>query len=290
MSKRSGLWLFALAVASINLASGCGGEGMGGANAETTVKIRPTDSASDPNGGPADGQSKKGETAAAEGFGTLHARVVFEGTAPTLSPLIAKGAQIKDAICSAQAVPNESLVVGDGNGVENVFVWLQKIPKGAPASKPSEDPVIFDQVGCRFTPHAMVVRVGRPVNIVSGDNLAHNTHTFPVRNPTGFNQVIKALSRVGEIMTYEKSENQPIQVKCDFHAWMIAYQLPLDHPFGAVTDKNGELTIEGLPAGEHKFKVWHEAAGFLSRNLKVTIKPDETTEQTIPYPASKYSP
>ena len=37
-----------------------------------------------------------------------------------------------------------------------------------------------------------------------------------------------------------------------------AWHLPLDHPYGAVTDADGNFTIKNLPVGTHKFRIWHE--------------------------------
>jgi hypothetical protein len=70
---------------------------------------------------------------------------------------------------------------------------------------------------------------------------------------------------------------------------MTAYQLPIDHPYAAVTDENGQFTIPDLPTGKHSFILWHEAAdgGFVERKLAVEIKSGETTEMQIDYPVEK---
>ncbi|MCA9066870.1 MAG: hypothetical protein KDA96_27575, partial [Planctomycetaceae bacterium] len=75
------------------------------------------------------------------------------------------------------------------------------------------------------------------------------------------------------------------------HTWMLAWQLPLDHPFAAVTDENGNFEIPNLPAGTHKFIVWHEGAdgGFVHRDFTVTISAGGDTTAEIEYPASKLS-
>ena len=70
----------------------------------------------------------------------------------------------------------------------------------------------------------------------------------------------------------------PIQVKCDLHNWMLAYWLVLDHPYSAITQADGSFEIQNLPAGTHKFRVWHERVGYLERKLSVEIQDGETTE------------
>jgi hypothetical protein len=60
---------------------------------------------------------------------------------------------------------------------------------------------------------------------------------------------------------------------------MLAWHLPLDHPYGAVTDEKGEFTIADLPAGEHRFLVYHEGKKLME--YPVTIQVDQTTPVEI---------
>ncbi|MBT6056351.1 MAG: hypothetical protein HOH16_13070, partial [Planctomycetaceae bacterium] len=64
--------------------------------------------------------------AAGSGPGNLVGRFILDGAAPNLSPLIAKGASVKDAeYCSAEAVPNQSLVVGEMESAMDLEVPLE---------------------------------------------------------------------------------------------------------------------------------------------------------------------
>ena len=74
---------------------------------------------------------------------------------------------------------------------------------------------------------------------------------------------------------------------------MLAFHLPLDHPFGAVTDKDGNFKIENLPPGDYQFKVWHEKAdggkgGFLESKYKVSVKGGDVPPVTISADAAKF--
>ena len=232
-----------------------------------------------------------GPQAGPAGYGTLTGTVTYTGTVAAKPPLVAKGdAGARDAaVCAAEPVPDESLVVNAENkGLANVIVFLAKAPANVKEElkAPPEEPAVFDQKGCRFLPHIVVVRVGQQMLIKSDDPIAHNTHTFPSRNDV-FNSTIAANDRQGVPTTYKKPENAPVEVKCDLHTWMKAYHFPVDHPYVAMTDENGKFTIEGLPAGKHVFKVWQERGQFLEAKLTVEIKPDETTTQDLTYGADK---
>ena len=71
--------------------------------------------------------------------------------------------------------------------------------------------------------------------------------------------------------------------------WMAAYHLPLDHEFFAVTDAKGKFEIKNLPAGTHKFNIWHEKAGYLNRELSISIKGGAAEDRTLKYAPSKFA-
>lgn len=279
-STTQGLML-GLVVGLLFSASGCGG----GAAAHTTVRYRPSRPEAAQEAVADATASGAGPTeAAAEGFGSLKGRVTLQGDFASLAPLYPAGGAPKDgSVCGVMAIPDESVVASNG-GLSNVFIYLAKAPKQVPPA--SAEPVIFDQKSCIFLPHALIVQTGQPLMILNADAALHNTHTFPKRN-TDFNQGVQPNDRAGVKLVYARAESQPIQVKCDVHPWMIAYHLPLDHPYAAVSGADGSFEIKNLPAGKHDFKVWHEKGGELQKSLTVTIKANEVTEQEISVATSK---
>ncbi len=280
-----------LVLCLISATLGCSEFG-GGAGVVPDVTFVPADAAAAPTDGGGDAAGASTDASAPTGAaGTFSGKVVLTGTAPTLAPTVRLGADIKDKeVCAAIEMADERLLVGEGNGVANVFVFLPRAPKGGKALEASTEPLMFDQKNCRFTPHCLIVPVGREVRVLSDDPIAHNTHTYP-KKQDGINTGVTPMDRVGEKVRfqYKKSEGAPYTVMCDFHTWMIAYHLVLDHPYAALTDASGAFTIPDLPPGKHVFMVWHEAAdgGFVERKLTVEIKPGEATEQQIEYSSGK---
>ncbi|MEZ6129943.1 MAG: carboxypeptidase regulatory-like domain-containing protein [Planctomycetaceae bacterium] len=285
--RQSFLWSFTLAASAV--LAGCGEYG-GGAVVVPRVTFLPADLSGD--GAGAASEDTTGDPSAdvsAGGVGSIVGRVQFQGGDMNLAPLFVKGADIKDKeVCAAVDVPDERLVLGADNGVANVFVFMKKAPKGAPKMTPPTEPLIFDQKNCRFLPRCMIVPVGQAVKVLSDDPIAHNTHTNPAKN-NSVSQLVDPGDRAGTLeLTYTRSED-PFSVTCDFHTWMKAYHMPMDHPYGAVTDENGKFEIQNVPAGDHEFVVWHESADgqYLERKLKVKVGVGEPTTLEIPYPADK---
>ncbi len=278
------LWL-------ISATFGCSEFG-GGAGVVPDVTFVPADAVASSTDGGGDAAVPSTDVSAATGAaGTFSGKVVLSGTAPALAPVIRQGADVKDKeVCAAIEMADERLLLGEGSGVANVFVFLPRAPKGGKALEASTEPLMFDQKNCRFIPHCLIVPVGREVRVLSDDSIAHNTHTNP-KKQTGLSQVVNPMDRVGDAVRfqYRKTEGVPFTVTCDFHGWMLAYHLVLDHPYAALTDGSGAFSIPDLPPGKHVFMVWHEAAdgGFVERKLTVEIKPGETTEQQIAYSSDK---
>ena len=63
-------------------------------------------------------------------------------------------------------------------------------------------------------------------------------------------------------------------MRCNLHPWMHSYIAVFDHPFFAVTGKDGAFQLPSLPPGEYTLEAWHERLGTLTQ--KITIAPGET--------------
>jgi hypothetical protein len=227
-------------------------------------------------------------------WGTIKGQVVAAGPVDPLKLLITKGdASAKDsAVCAAHDVPDESLLVDSKTGgVANVVVYLQKKPtKIHPELVKSKDgEVVFDQKSCRFLPHVLLVRTDQKVRVVSDDAIAHNTHTYPLKNKQE-NFVVSPNDRTGVVVpSVNIVERLPAKVGCDIHPWMQAYWVILDHPYAAVTKADGSFEIKDVPVGDHVFTVWQEKVGYLDKAYKVTVKAGDNDLKPIKVPVATLS-
>ena len=75
-----------------------------------------------------------------------------------------------------------------------------------------------------------------------------------------------------------------VPFKCDVHGWMNAYAGVLDHPYYAVSDKDGKFELKTLPPGTYTIEAWHEKLGTTTQS--VTLGQKETKEVNFTFKAS----
>ena len=201
-------------------------------------------------------------TATADGPGVIAGTITFDGTPPPRRPL----PMDSDPKCVADAgAVSELVVVGPGNGLRDVFVYVKE-GLGNRSYRAPETPVILDQKGCRYVPHVFGVQVGQPVQISNSDPTLHNVNATPKDN-RGFN-FGQVPSTPSVPRTFDKPEIG-VPFRCDVHPWMNAYGGVVPHPFFAVTKEDGSFEIKGLPAGTYTVELWHERLGTQTQSVTV---------------------
>jgi plastocyanin len=208
---------------------------------------------------------------------TVTGTITFAGKPPALKPL----SMDADPACAKKhsgPVPAEMLVLGNGNTMANVILWVSKgLPAGKTYPAP-KTPVTLDQKGCVYVPHAMGIMIGQPYRILNSDGILHNIHTLPKINRS-FNRAMPATSKETST-TFDKPE--PIfQIKCDVHPWMSAYIGVFEHPFFATSGPDGKFTIAGLDAGTYVISAWHERLG--TQTATVTVSGSDTKTQDFKF-------
>lgn len=209
--------------------------------------------------------------------------VTFAGKAPALKPLTMDA----DPACAklhSKPVPNEMLLLGNGNTMGNILVWVSK---GLPAGKtfpPPKAPAVLDQKGCQYVPHVMGIMVGQAYRILNSDGILHNVHALPKIN-RGFNRPMPATVKESTA-TFDKPEDV-FQIKCDVHPWMSAYVGVFTHPHFSVTGTDGKFSIAGLDPGTYEITAWHERLG--TQKVSVTVGANESKVQDVKFsaPAAK---
>jgi hypothetical protein len=220
----------------------------------------PASSAGSPAAAPA------APTDTADGPGVIVGAAQFEGTAPPPRPV----PMDSDPLCKPEpgADTSERLLVGPGNGLRNVFVYVKE-GLGARTYAVPTTPVALDQKGCRYVQHVFGVQVGQTVNVSNSDPALHNVHAIPkVNREFNFSQSPK-VPPAPRVFT---APEVMVSFRCDVHGWMNAFAGVVPHPFFAVTGEDGSFEIKGLPPGTYTIEAWHEQLGTQTQSVVVDGK------------------
>jgi len=214
---------------------------------------------------------------------TISGTVTFAGTVPKLNTIPMDA----DPVCAKKhttPVQSEKLVLGPGNTMGNILVWVSKgLPAGKTFPVPST-PVTLDQNGCMYVPHVQGIMVGQTYRILNSDGVLHNIHSLPKVNAT-FNKPMPPTMK--EATTKFDKPEDVFQIKCDVHPWMQAYIGVFTHPFFATTGKDGKFTISGLDPGTYTITAWHERLGTQTATVTVAANATATSNFKFSTPGAK---
>lgn len=198
------------------------------------------------------------EEIAVKDGGTLRGSVKIDGKVPKLPPLqITKYKEI------CKDVPNESLLVGPGQGIRYAVVTLEGITRGKAVEKEAVHEM--DNLGCRFVPHVLASSVGQFVVFKNSDPILHTVHALFTSGQPQFNIGLYP----GKVTRKPLVTPGVVKIVCEVHPWMSAFIVVTDHPYYSVTDVYGEYLINDIPAGSYRLKVWHETLGGQEKTVEV---------------------
>lgn len=179
-------------------------------------------------------------------------------------------------------ITSDELVVSKNKGLQYAVIRLTDIHSGRPVS---DLPVsVLNENGCMFRPHVLIVPVGRRLTERNADGILHNIHTHSVKNPP---VNLAHPPSVPEIPLASFTAPELVKATCDIHNWMLGWIWVTDHPYIAVTDRDGMFKISSIPPGKYRVEVWQEALGKASR--EVTIVGGKETRLDLALPASSAS-
>lgn len=253
-------------------------------------------------GGEDSGDEEEAAVATGTGWGTLKGRFAYEGEPPEM-PLYNVNKDMEACTIGGQSPPQETLLVDSATkGIANVAVFVRSVSRVHDSAKGGEGSKLFDQKNCIFLSHVFPLTLGQTMEIMNSDPVGHNTN---ISGKNSFNQTIPANASIP--FKPQKEEAVPVSVSCSIHPWMMAWFLPRENAYVAVTAPDGSFEIANLPAGEElEFQVWHESAGGPGKSLvlttpeakelkwsnkgrfKVKLAEDEVKELNLTVPAAAF--
>jgi plastocyanin len=149
------------------------------------------------------------------------------------------------------ATLNAQFVTQNGKPLAGAVLTLQG-PAGKTAVSLKAD---MDQRNQEFVPHVLAVHTGTEVKFPNSDNIRHQVYSF-------------SPAKRFELRLYGGTPSEPllfdkpgiVVLGCNIHDWMVGYIYVTDEPWFAVSDSNGALTLDQLPAGHYVATLWHPKA------------------------------
>ncbi len=161
-------------------------------------------------------------------------------------------------------------VVDAGGGLADTFIYIKDGLSGKTIPAPTTA-VELDQRGCEYVPYVFGLQTKQKLVVKNSDPLLHNIHVTPT--VAGNKESNKAQMANGKPFEYTfDSAEVLLRFKCDVHPWMFAYAGVVDHPYFAVSGKDGTFKIANVPAGNYVIEAFHRKAGKVEK--KVTVGSD----------------
>jgi plastocyanin len=147
------------------------------------------------------------------------------------------------------ATLNLRLLDQDGQPVDDAVVQVLSVNGETALVQPQD--VLVDQVDEAFVPHVRAITVGSRVSFPNSDHIRHHVYSF---SEVRTFELPLYIGIPAEPIVFDKSGI--VTLGCNIHDHMLGYILILDTPWFAEV-RQGEASIDGLPAGELKVEVWH---------------------------------
>ena len=194
--------------------------------------------------------------------GTVSGAIRFTGKKP-----VRKAVDMSNDPACAEAhhgkAYDESLVVNANGTLANVFIYIKSGLEGK-TFESSKTPVAIDQHGCWFNPRVLGIQTGQTFQVTNSDPVTHSIHPLAQVNREWNHS--QGPGEAPLVRSFVKPEVM-IRVKCNIHSWMHAYIGVVEHPYFAVTERDGSFELKGVPPGNYVIQAWHEKLGTQEQNV-----------------------
>lgn len=170
-----------------------------------------------------------------------------------------------DADTCGDTLPDESITVDIAGRLANVVVTVV----GVKVPSPAEAPVSNQK--CAFAPRVSLMRPKGAVKMMSRDPMIHTMHAADPGGKALFNVSLPIPNLVAS-----RPVEKPgvVTLSCSTHTWMRGYLFVTDE-VSAISRPDGRFRLEGVPAGVHELRVWHETLS--TAPVRVTVRDAETS-------------
>jgi plastocyanin len=203
--------------------------------------------------------------------GNLTGKVTLSGTPPPekeITPLK------EDATCGKLTTGTpmtKFFVVGPNKELADVVVIVKGLDGKSTGASAAQ--AMLDQHGCEYVPSILAVQTGQKIDVKNSDPVMHNVHSVPTVAGNPEENKAQMAGSADLVFSMPKAENF-VKFKCDVHPWMFAWVTVVDHPYFAVSGKDGSFTIKDVPPGKYKVVALHRKAAPAGVEKEVEVTAD----------------
>jgi plastocyanin len=208
--------------------------------------------------------------------GNITGKVTLNGTPPAekvITPLQ------QDAQCGkllgGTTPMTKFYVVGANKELADVVVMLKGA--GLKSTGASAAPAMLDQKACEYVPQILAVQTGQKLAVKNSDPVMHNVHTTPAPGSGNTEENRGQAAGAPDLIFTLPATESFLKFKCDVHPWMFAWVTVVDHPYFAVTGKDGTFTIKDVPPGNYKIVALHRKGAPTGIEKEIEVKADGAT-------------
>ena len=156
-----------------------------------------------------------------------------------LSPVIARAGDVRGKV-----------VLANGPSNANAVIYIETVDS---AFSPPDTDAVMNQKHLAYLPEVLPVLAGTTVKFLNSDDVLHDVFT-PSQCAGGFNL---GSFPPGESKTHVfRKAGCFALILCDIHPEMQAWIVVLQNPYFAVSDREGNYVIRGIPAGTYTLRAW----------------------------------
>jgi len=153
---------------------------------------------------------------------------------------------------------------------------------GLSAAEKNAGKQIIDQIDKEFVPRVSVIQAGTSIEFPNHDKIRHHVYSF-------------SSAKTFEIPLYKGTPAEPIKfdkpgvvkLGCNIHDWMGANVFITDTPYFGISDKNGNVVLSGLPAGNYRVFVWHPQQSGDTKSTAQQVALKDAGSQAVSFTVEK---
>ena len=202
-------------------------------------------------------------------------KITLKGTPPPEREITDMAGNADCSKLHTAPVKTQHYVVVANGELANVVVSLKGL--SGKSTGESATPAVLDQKGCEYVPQIFAIQTNQKLIVKNSDPVLHNIHTTPL-STSGNKEENKPQTAQGPDLSFVFSKPEPfLRFKCDVHQWMYAWVTVFDHPYFAVSGKDGTFKIANVPPGKYTLEAAHRKAAPNGETKEIEVKDQGVT-------------